>query len=191
MQTRAQFQAAFAASLEALSQAEVVTKRELKALSRSLLSALHGMEDQTLQGDIQFINMLLGVLTPINRKTAVLFFVEHAGFHYSTKEECFQKKDAKAYADAKKRSEALLEDPNQNIWTWAEKNVEVERKPFDINKITKVIEKALKETGGDQLAVLHAVLNGGINAEGIILLLDEMTAQREGKEEAKQEAAPL
>lgn len=187
---RAQFQAAFAASLEAIAQAEVVTKRELKSLSRTLLTALHGLEDDTLQGDIQYINMLLGVLTPINRKTAVLFFKEFTGFHYDarTKEnpgatETFTKKSAKHGPEARKLAIEFLQDPNNNIWSWAERNIEVERRPFDMKKVTKVVEKALDEAGGDQMPVLRAILEGGITVEGVMILLDELTKQREGQAE--------
>lgn len=64
---RETFAAAFISAIDALSQSEAVTKRELRALSRDLLVALHeGCAG--VAGDNQYMNKLLQVL--IDRRLA-------------------------------------------------------------------------------------------------------------------------
>ena len=175
MYSRAQFTAAFNEALDAVRNAEGVTKRELKTMSRDLLSVLHAKGGE-MEGDIQFINALLGVLTPINRKVGVLFFKHFSGFNYSDDTKVFTKKDKKRYEECREASVAFLSDPNQNIWTWADREIAVEQRPFDPNAITQFIGRALKKMDGDQAAVLRAVFAGGITPAAFMVVLEEITA---------------
>ena len=54
--------------LEAIMAAEKITRVELGAMSRELLMYVPDTND------IDIVNRLLGVLTPMNRRTAILFF---------------------------------------------------------------------------------------------------------------------
>lgn len=192
---RAQFVEAFNLALDAISQSENVTRRELRDVSRTLLVAIHGFEDATLQGDIQFINRLLTVLTPVNRKVAVLFFTHFAGFHYDDKVGVFTKKSAKRGIPARKDAQEFLADPNNNIWSWAERHVEVEAKPFELKKVTKFIESALKKAADQNMThadVLRAVFAAGVSADALVIVMDELAAaDAEKKERAAAGVAPL
>lgn len=186
---RVKFLETFAASLDMLRQSEQVTKRELRELSRSVLDALHNGDDgeqgklAAIKGDIQFVNTLMNALTPINRKVAVLYFQHFTGFHFDVKENRFTKKDGKRYLTCVAASAEFLAEPGNNLWTWAERNIVVEPKPFDLKKVTQFIDNALKKTNQDELGVLRAVLDGGVKVGTIIALMHQL-----GIEAARQPA---
>lgn len=173
---RQEFINAFNDALEAIAGAERITKAKLLELSRSLLGALVGHEDfdTHLTGDIQFINQLLPVLTPMNRKTAVLYFMEFSGFHYDEADKTFTKKVQKGAVQQREKTLKFLEDPLNNIWTWAERNVKVEKKAFNLTQLTKMVEKAVEETDGNTEAIILAILDGGLNAAALIAIMDTM-----------------
>lgn len=174
--SRADFIKNFDVALELLSAAERVTKEQLRVLSRDLLGALigHADYDEHLIGDIQFINRTLVVLTPMNKKTAVLYFQEFSGYHFDESTNEFTKKIQKDKDKHLEKVRAFLEDPLNNIWSWADKHVKVEKKPFKLDAVTKIIEKAREETGGDDAAVIRAVFDGGISFDAVIAVMEEM-----------------
>src|SRR6478735_4895380 len=137
---RAQFEINFAASIDALQQSEGVTKRELRVLSRTVLEAHHST------GDVVFINKLLEVLTPLNKRVCILFFKEFSGFMWDDQLKRFTKKSKKNYDNAHKMYVEFMADPNNNIWSWAERNVKIEQKPFDVKKVTDFIKGAIKKS---------------------------------------------
>lgn len=164
------FEAAFGAAIIALAASEKVTKESLRDLSRTVLNAHHATED------VSYINKLIEVLTPVNRKVAVLYFKEFGGFTYD-KDKRFVKKSKKHYDAAHAKAMEFLAEPHNNIWTWAERNVEVEAKPFDIKKVTAFIENATKkakENGLTRLDVMRAVFLGGMTPEVLLQLLGEL-----------------
>jgi hypothetical protein len=163
----------FNAGLKKLKASEKITREVLRDMSRSLLGALHG-KDGVLYGDIQYINSVLPVLTPVNKKVYVLFMKHFAGFHFDDGLQVFTKKSKKRADEAQQDAAAFLEDPNQNIWTWAERHVEVESKPFTADKVTEFIIRATKKLQGDQVAVLRAVMAGGITPGALAAILQEM-----------------
>jgi len=165
------FNAEFDVALASLQKAEKITKATLSELSRLLL------EQQHFNGDIQPCNRLLSVLTPVNCKTAVLFFMHFSGHVYSEKEGVFKGRD-KAHFEAKQKNAlAFLEDPHNNIWTWAEREVKIEAKPFTLDKVTKFMENALKKAekeGISQTDVIKAILKAGIEPEAFVEILGEL-----------------
>lgn len=165
------FEAAFGAAIIALAASEKVTKESLRELSRTVLNAHHATED------VSYINKLIEVLTPVNRKVAVLYFKAFGGFTYDDKGKRFAKKSKKHYDQAHADAVEFLAEPHNNIWTWAERNVEVEAKPFDIKKVTAFIENASKkalENGLTRLDVLRAAFAGGMTPELLLQLLGEL-----------------
>lgn len=173
---RAAFLETFAVSLDAIQQAEAVTKRELLALSRTVLEFVHET------GDIGPVNQLLAVLTPVNKKVAKLFFVHFTGFHFDDVSMLFVKKSKKRYADALVAAREFLADPHNNIWTWAARHVEVEAKPFTADKVKTYMVKAMKEAaaaGLTELEVFRAVFKAGFKVETIIAMLDELEVEPE------------
>lgn len=161
------FAAAFTASLDMLRDSEQITKRELLTLSRTVLEATHET------GDIGYVNRLIGVLTPINRKVACLFFKTFTGFAYDDVSLLFTKKSQKRYPDAFAAYVAFMEDPNNNIWSWAAIHVEVEQKPFAVSKVGDLVKTALKKNIS-QADILREVFKAGVTVEALIDIMTEI-----------------
>lgn len=176
-----QFNARFSADLDAVKASEKITREKLKDMSRYMLEALHSYAP-----DIRPINLLLNVLTPVNRQVAVEFFLAFSGFKYSKEESAFTSKDKKKYDDAAKNSQEFLEDPLNNIWTWANRNVEIvhKEKPFDPKEVSKAVERQLKKAGKQgvenaDVELLLAVLDGGITPDAIAKALEMFAEQKQ------------
>lgn len=168
---RGSFEVAFAQALDALGQAESITRRELRDVSRSILTAIHCTEDSG------FLNRLINVLTPVNKKVMVEYLKHFSGFHYDDKTEMFTKKNKPTYEKAAKFSEEFLAEPHNNVWTWADRNIEVKVKPFDLAAITKQFSNILKkadENGINQKGVFKAILAGGMSIDTMLDMLDEL-----------------
>lgn len=167
----------FKLDITALTKAEKVTKEVLRNLSRSVLEAVQVTED------VSYINNLLAALTPINRKVAILYFMEFSGFR--TDGVTFGKKDKAKYEEIKAAAITFLEDPMNNIWTWAEREVDIAQKGFDIGMVTKTMERMTKkatDAGLTQADVLRAVFKAGFDVEALLTVMTEMGVV---KEEAK------
>lgn len=165
---------AFDAAIIRLADSEKITKQVLLDLSRSVLVAHHETED------IGYINRLLAVLTPMNRGTANLYFSEYSGFNFSAKTGEFGKKDKKNYEAAKAKSAEFLDDPLNNIWTWAARNVTIEAKEFDEERMKKALENTLKKAdkaGFSQAQVLKAMLSAGLSIDTLFAIMDEVKDQ--------------
>lgn len=155
---------------ETLSQSEKVSKAILSELSRSLLENLH------FDADIQSVNRVLNVCSPMNRRTAVLFFQTFSGHLYSDKEAQFGKRDKAHHANKELKAKEFLDDPHNNIWTWAERHVEMQAKPFELAQVTKYVENILKKAekaGYSQADVISAVIAGGIEMDALIAILEK------------------
>lgn len=130
------FEKDYNARIGRLGKAEKSVREELNVLSRSVLEAVHATEN------IGYVNKLLGCLTPVNRKAAVVFFKHFTGFHYDEAVRSFTKKSKKRYDDAHKASLEFLQDPHNNMFSWAERHIEVEQKPFEALAFLKKQQKA-------------------------------------------------
>ena len=158
--------------IERISNAERITKAELSALSRELLEYI------TLNGspDIDAVNRTVAVLTPMNKQTAVLFFKSF--IPHKEEEGLFkgklkgEKKLTEFYDSAK----AFLSNPDNDIWSWAKDNVQLEQKPKDyFDKITKLVQRALSDEneGLNEQDIIAAILKAGVSAESIIGMMEE------------------
>ena len=179
------FTASFEATLTTLAGAERITKDTMRTLSRDLLYITQDSQD------IGYINRTLEVLTPMNRKTAVLFFKEFSGFLYGEDSGKFFKKDKKRYDEVVAKATEFLADPHNNIWTWAERNVDVQVKPFDLSKVTAFAQKALKKAakeGVSQVQVLEAFFAGGVTLDAVMALMDKITAAKQDEADAERMA---
>ena len=168
---RGQFETAFASVLDSLAQAESITRRELRDVSRSILTAIHCTEDSA------FLNRLIGVLTPVNKRTMVLFLKHFSGFHYDEKIEMFTKKNKPTYEKAAIAASEFLAEPHNNIWTWAEKHVEVEAKEFSVDTLTKYVESFLKKAAKNDVSqadVFRAILKAGLTMDTVLDMMDEL-----------------
>ena len=68
-----QFDAAYKANVEKLAASEKITKELLRSMSRDVLEAHHAT------GDVAYINGIIAVLSPMNKKVCILFFKEFSG----------------------------------------------------------------------------------------------------------------
>lgn len=187
------FDKEFNTRLGKLGKAEASVRSELNVLSRGVLEAVHATEQ------IGYVNQLLAVLTPVNRKAAVVFFKHFAGFHYDETSRLFTKKSKKRYEQAHKDAMAFLEDPNNNMFSWAERHIEVEQKPFDGQSFLKAQHKAFvraiqqaKDNGIDQKELFAAMFKPeegkpGLDVNALVAVLEAM-----GEVDVKQEdSAPF
>jgi hypothetical protein len=169
------FDALFNKAINALLKAEKITKATLQELSRSVLEAHHATQD------IGYVNRLVGVLSPMNKKIAVLYFKEFSGFNYDVDELTFTKKNKKNYDEAQEKAIAFLEDPLNNIWTWAERNVDVEKKPITVDVMEakfKGLLKQAEEANIEQAAVVRAFIKAGLKVETLVAMMDELAKEQ-------------
>jgi hypothetical protein len=186
------FEERFEQAIVQLEGAEKITKETLRELSRSVLEALHAGD----KPDIRFVNRLLSVLTPVNKKVSILYFQHFSGFYFNEKSQEFGKKDktkdengAMRYDRCKALSEAFIADPLNNIWVWADRNVKHEVKPTNYRgKIVSDIQKAMKADPKNnpeplnEEDVIQAVFEAGITPQAIMRILAEMAKEEEGVE---------
>jgi hypothetical protein len=89
----------------------------------------------------------------------------------------FDHKSKKRYENAHKECVQFLENPNNNIWSWSERNIELNQKTFDIASVEKYMTKAIKQAAGvglSQVDLLKAVFKAGIDPQCIIDVMDEL-----------------
>lgn len=164
------FEQAFETTINKLADSEKVTKGELKTVSRSILVATH------TTGQVLYMNKLIAVLTPVNKKVAVAFLKCFTGYVYDDVMNMFTKKSKKKYEQAVKDYEEFMADPHANIWTWADKHIEVTHKPFSLDKVTHYMTKALKDAQGVGLSdvdIIKAVLKAGITANAMLEIMGD------------------
>lgn len=175
MFNKEEFQASFEVSLTRLHNAEKITKAVLLDLSRSVLVAHHETED------IQYINRVIRVLTPVNRKVAIEYFKAFSGFTFNNEESIFTKKDKKIYEEAKAKATDFIEDPLNNIWTWADRNIEIAPKEFTLEAMKKQFASVLDKAGKNnfsQLQVIETFMEAGLSLDTLLALMSKI----EGKE---------
>lgn len=168
---RAAFEKKFASAVKALAAREKLTREVVATLSRETLEATHAT------GDVQFMNKLVDCLSPMNKKTMRLFFKEFSGFMYDDTSLMFTKKSKKKYEEAHVKAVAFLEDPHNNMWTWAERHVEVEPKVFKLEDVSEAFIKFVKKAEKNNLTqkdVLRAILKNGVDANTLVDLIGEL-----------------
>ena len=160
--------------IETLANAEKITKVVLSELSRELLAyvLIDGKEvdgELVPSFDIQPVNKVLRVLTPMNRRVATMFFTTLLPFKFDDATNSFTKMNkANQVENATLAVEIALTDDAFDIWVWAENNVKIEPKEVDWNKkLTADMVKALEAglTGDDILNIMNAVLQAASDEE--------------------------
>lgn len=184
------------ARLDAIASAEKITRVELAALSREALTYV------TETHDIDLINRLIGVLTPVNRKVSILYFRHFLPWEVEENNkgefERFGKMLKKDKAVKRKMdliAEWLAEEGN-TIWVWQNDNVDLTKKKDFAGTIKKAVEKALKgdeKSGTEPLSrheIMMAVMLGGFTMDDMLeALTDADEGEEPPKEENKEEAA--
>lgn len=159
--------------IEQLSSSERVTKEQLGHASREILIYMTGAGEN----DIAIVNRLLEVLTPMNRKTALLFFKHFLPFKeedgaFTTKMKGEKKLGRKATLVA----DFLVEEAN-TIWTWAAENVTIDKAPTPFSdRIKSLIGQALNGTKRQEaiptIEIMAAVMSAGITVDDVLTAAD-------------------
>lgn len=169
------FPAVYAASLAALQGSERITRTELSTLSRITLEALHTeVEGNKVYGDIRIINDILPVLTTVNRKVVTEFFKAFSGFSFDNVNNRFTSKDKKHYEERRIASIELLDDPLNNVWTWADRHIEVTPKEFSIGQSMGALLKKAHNKGVKNNEILAAVMANGLGVDDLIAFMGTM-----------------
>lgn len=169
MFNRELFVTAYKKSLKSLAASEKTTKAQLQVLSRTVLEA------SIETGDVAYVNGLIAVLTPMNKKTAIMFFEAFSGFSFDGP--MATGKSKKAWDRHVKAAREFLEDPMNNIWSWADRNVEVTKKEFSLDQVKKAFEGFTKKAinaGLTQKDVIKAILEDGIEMDTLVAIMGDL-----------------
>lgn len=173
------------ASINEIAAAEKITRTVLAGLSRDMLIYIQDSQD------IEAVNRLLGVLTPMNRKVAILYFAHFLPWEQEKGPDGtfqrFGKKTKKLKLEAKKALECSewLETESNNIWTWGDANVEIKQKDLAA-LLGRAIKKALN---GDEKSdtppmsmsdVVKTFIAQGVSVEDLFNGMDEAEMVEEG-----------
>lgn len=185
--------------IEQIGAAECITKATLSTLSRDVIEYImvnDGVEGNN-QGsaDSQVANRLLDVLTPVNKKVAIAFFSHFLAFHHVTEEDgsftAFGKKNKKDWEGKLDKAKEFLADPHSNLWSWAERNIEVVPKPMDFAKLNAAMGQLIKKADKAALGhdnIIRAMLANGIGLDELLAVIhaegNKAPEQQEEKEAA-------
>ncbi len=156
-----------------LGTAEKITRAMLSELSRDLLLEVVLDENK----DVQLINRTLEVLTPMNKKTAALFFQAFTPFKWDDATGRFGKMDKKKLDERVQLINEFLSTEANDIWTWALDNVKVEKKPIDWGKRLSADVKKAIEADVDKASIIRAVMEGGLTAADVLSILSATTGE--------------
>lgn len=180
--------------LDAIAAAEKITRVELSALSRELLIYVPETND------IDIVNRLIGVLTRMNERTAVLYFGHFLPWvQEKDTQGNFTRFGKKMEGDKKvaKRMALIadwLKDEANDIWSWSDANIELKQRDL-VSPIGRAINKALE---GDEktdtppvsaLDVVAAIFGSKLTMSDLIAGLERMRVAEE--EALAQEQAAL
>ena len=169
-----QFDQSYKANIEKLAASEKITKELLRSMSRDVLEAHHAT------GDVAYINGLISVLSPMNKKTAVLFYKEFSG-HLCNGEGVFGKKDKKRHAEAHKASFDALEDPHFNVFSWADRHVEIEKKPFTLGKLQQQMGSLVKKAEENRIPhadIIRTLFANGVGVNEFLKVMEHMAEEQ-------------
>lgn len=174
------------ANITSLQKSEANVRTKLADLSRELLMYVPD------SNDIGMVNRLLGVLTPMNKRAACLFFSAFLPWKLDKETALFTSK-LKGKGSIEAKLEAInnfLRVEDNTIWTWAEENVKVEAKPKNYaNKIAKTVERALndEQEGINHHDVIKAIITGGVDVRTLITYVEAMKVEVDAIEQSDRE----
>ncbi|QDP53372.1 MAG: hypothetical protein Unbinned6805contig1000_34 [Prokaryotic dsDNA virus sp.] len=148
--------------IEKLAKSEKVTKALLSELSRTILAYVYS------SGDVTPVNRLLYVLTPMNKRTAIVYFKAFLSWRFDADLATFTKKNKKTFEQKQKATEIFLLEESNNIFTWSEDNIDIEPKKVDWNKrLTNDFKKALEDgmTVDQVLEILNSCIPDEIEVQ--------------------------
>lgn len=149
-------------------------------------------------GDIDAVNRLIAVLTPVNRAKVTEFFAHHLPYNFIKDERRFGGKNKNKDIVAKKAAlcDDFLADGENTVWTWfAEQQVPAGAKPKEYEKKIEALVKKALEDKNERIpvgAVIRAVIKGGASLSEImaaILPAVDEEAPAENQQPAEDKAA--
>ena len=129
---RIAFEGSFDKRLATLAGSEKITKAELQTLANETVQWTQDI------GQTAYMNRLMAVMSPFNKKLVKVFFLYFTGFHFDEASALFDKKSPKRYPEALKRWDTFKEDPLNNIWTYS-REVKVDHPPLTTGDVSKRI----------------------------------------------------
>ena len=168
--------------IASLGDAEKITKAALSVLSRDVVEYI--MVNDGVEGnnkgseDSQVANRLLDVLTPVNKKVAIAFFSHFIAFMHVTdgggEFSAFGKKDKKQWESKLDKAKEFLADPHANIWSWADRNIDIAPKPMDFAKLNAAMGQLIKKADKAALGhdnIIRAMLANGISLDELLAVI--------------------
>lgn len=185
------------AHIVAIGNGEQSFKKEMGEVSRDLLTYV------SETGDIDAVNRLIDVLTPINRERARTYFTNFLPYTVEKGGRYGSKSKNKNLVEKKEKLCAeFLKAPQHNIWTWLveKQGAPAVARPKEYEKkISQLVKRALTDKDEKErvepAAVLRAIINGGVKLSDIMMALlptgtEEHHAQeRHGPPEQQQQPA--
>lgn len=159
---RMAFEASFDKRLKTLQAVEKVTKVELQTLANETVEMTH------VSGQIVYMNKVMAVLSPFNKRLAKTFFLYFTGYHFDEASALFDKKSPKRYTEALARWTKFKEDPLNNIWTYS-RDVKVEHPPLttgDVSKRISALWSASHKANISNVDMLKAMLTANQPTKG-------------------------
>lgn len=159
------FDAEFNNAVEQLGASEKITKSLLKVYASLAVQAVHQFQNPA------YLNKLRGALTPVNKKVFTEFALYYAGYSFDKDAQAFTTKSKKRYIEAKARWNAFCEDPLNNIWVFADRHIQVERKPFNVQALNdsfKRVWRAAHEANISNVDVIKAMLSVKDGDKGVV-----------------------
>lgn len=159
------FDVEFNNAVEQIGASEKITKSLLKVYASLAVQAVHQFQNPA------YLNKLRAALTPVNKKVFTEFALYFAGYSFDKDAQAFTTKSKKRYIEAKARWDAFCEDPLNNIWVWAEREILPNIKPFDSTRMSKSFAHTWKkahEANISNVDVLKAMLSVKDGDNGIV-----------------------
>ena len=159
--------------IESIGNAEKITKVSLSIISREVVEYIMIQADETKKAseDSSVANRLLEVLTPVNRKVCTLFFKHFLSFSFNDDTEFFGKKEKKSWSKKVLKCSEFLADPHNNIWSWAERNVVHEVKPYSPETVKKSLKSIVTKAHAAKIHdvdIIAGLIEAGISAQAIL-----------------------
>ena len=159
------FDAEFNNAVEQIGASEKITKNLLKVYASLAVQAVHQFQNPA------YLNKLRAALTPVNKKTFTEFALYFAGYSFDEDVQAFTTKSKRRYIESKARWDAFCEDPLKNIWSWAEREIVPNIKPFDSARMGKTFANTWKkahEANISNVDILKAMLSVKDGDDGVV-----------------------
>ena len=166
-----EFDIGFPKMVKRVAASEKITKADLREWCNHIVHAMH------TYGHIDYMNKLIAVLSPMNKRTCVEFFKTFAGYKINPDTGVFEGKDKKKYLKALADWQKFSADPLNNIWVWSERHLDVVVKPFTTEDITKRMSslwKSAHQANISNVDILKAVLSAKDKGTGLVFSLDDI-----------------